>query len=62
MYNKLQHTESELSGQLRQAREALAARTTELDSLKSEWKSRENDLSAKHVQDVNEEKEKALQV
>ena len=62
LYNKLQHTESELNSQLRQAREALSSRTTELDNLKTEWTSRVNDLSSRHVKEISEEKEKAIQV
>lgn len=62
LVQKLEHTESELSQQLRQAREALAARTQELDSLKAEWTSRTSDITSRHAQQVNEEKERALQV
>ena len=59
---RLEHTERELSQQLRQAREALATRTQELDSLKAEWTTRTSDITSQHAQLITEEKEKALQV
>ena len=54
--------EADLTQQLRQAREALASRTQELDALKAEWTSKTNDMSLKHRQEVTQEREKTLQV
>lgn len=58
----LARTESDLSCQLRQAREALSSRTMELDSLKRDWASHSKDLGSQHTQALNAEREKALQV
>ena len=60
--HKLEHTESDLSQQLQQARQALSARTVELDNLKSEWASRTSEITMKHRQDMTEERERALQI
>ena len=54
--------EADLTHQLRQAREALASRTQELDALKTEWSAKTSDMSLKHRQEVTLEREKALQV
>ena len=59
---KLEHTDAELSQQLRQAREALSARTTELDSLKAEWSTKAKSMNVGHAQEITSEREKALQV
>ena len=59
---KLEHTDAELSQQLRQAREALSARTTELDSLKAEWSTKAKSMNVGHAQELTSEREKALQV
>ncbi len=62
LLNKLQHTDTELNTQLRQAREALASRTQELDSLKLEWTSRTNDLSTRHGKEIHDERDKHIKV
>ena len=58
---RLQTTEAELSCELRQTREALASRSQELDSLKSEWNVSSSDRDVKHRQELTAEREKALQ-
>ena len=60
--HKLEHTEGDLSQQLRQAREALSARTVELDNLKAEWAARTSEITIKHRQEMTEERERSLQV
>lgn len=60
--NSLEGTTTDLSGQLRSAREALAVRTRELDALRNEGGSRLAELNNKHAHVLNEEREKALQV
>ncbi|ELU04624.1 hypothetical protein CAPTEDRAFT_198072 [Capitella teleta] len=59
--DRLARTESDLSTQLRQAREALSSRTMELDALKRDWTSRSKDVSSQHMQELNAEREKSLQ-
>ena len=62
LVERLQQTEGDLSSQLRQTREALANRSQELDSLKSQWDVNSSDRDVKHRQELTSEKEKALQV
>ncbi len=62
LYSKLQHTESDLSQQLTHAQEALSARTAELDSLKADWATKVNQLTSQHAKELNDEKEKSIQV
>lgn len=60
LLQRLEHSESSLGQQLRQTREALTARSQELDSLKSEWTTRLSDLSCRHAQEMNSVREKAI--
>ena len=62
LLQRLEHSESSLGQQLRQTREALTARSQELDTLKSEWTTRLSDLSCRHAQEMNSEREKAIKV
>ena len=59
---RLEHTESDLSTQLRQTREVLANKSQELDALKSEWSANSSDKEVRHRQEMTSEREKALQV
>ena len=62
MIQRYEHTEADLTQQLRQAREALASRTQELATIKSEWTSRVTEITNRHGQEASTEKEKAFQV
>ena len=62
LLQRLDHSESSLGQQLRQAREALAARSQELDGLKAEWTNRLSDISCRHAQEMNSDREKAIKV
>ncbi|XP_071800128.1 spindle assembly abnormal protein 6 homolog [Asterias amurensis] len=58
---RLTHTETSLSGQLKETHKALSSRTHELESLRSEWSAHTESLVAKHKQELAEERQKAMQ-
>ena len=62
LLHKFEHTEAQLSSELRQTREALLVRTNELETLKNESSTQHNDLSNQHQRIINSEREKMLQV
>ncbi|KAK3784496.1 hypothetical protein RRG08_004679 [Elysia crispata] len=59
--HKFEHTASDLSRQLQDAKEQLVIKSSELDSLKLEWSSRVNDVSSKHKEELALEREKNIQ-
>lgn len=62
MVQRSEHTEADLSTQLRQAREALNSRTVELNSIKGDWTTRINELNNLHGQEMNIERDKKIQM
>uniref|UniRef100_A0A8C8DKQ7 Spindle assembly abnormal protein 6 homolog n=1 Tax=Oryzias sinensis TaxID=183150 RepID=A0A8C8DKQ7_9TELE len=58
---KLKKTEEDLSRQLSYAQQTLSDKTRELDKLRSEWTNQSSCLSSRHAQELQLEREKALQ-
>ncbi|GFO03271.1 spindle assembly abnormal protein 6-like protein [Plakobranchus ocellatus] len=58
---KFEHTSADLNQQLHEAKELLASKSAELDSLKLEWSSRVADVSSKHKEEMALEREKNIQ-
>ncbi|XP_040895983.1 spindle assembly abnormal protein 6 homolog [Toxotes jaculatrix] len=59
---KLKKTEDDLSRQLSYAQQTLSEKTKELDKLRSEWTSQSSSLSSRHCQELQVEREKALEL
>ncbi|GFS17218.1 spindle assembly abnormal protein 6-like protein [Elysia marginata] len=59
--HKFEHTSTDLGRQLQEAKDQLANKSTELDSLKLEWSSRMTDVSSKHKEELALEREKNIQ-
>ncbi|KAJ8040632.1 Spindle assembly abnormal protein 6-like [Holothuria leucospilota] len=62
LQSHLQTTESSLKRQLMQSHEVLHNRTQELEKLKSQWESQTESLTAKHQQQLAEERESATKM
>ena len=62
LLQKFQHTESNLSEQLKQTQDLLVSRSNELDHLKTDWNSRTGELTARYSSELQLEREKSLQV
>ncbi|XP_034386575.1 spindle assembly abnormal protein 6 homolog isoform X3 [Cyclopterus lumpus] len=58
---KLQKTDEDLSRQLSYAQQTLSEKTKELDKLRSEWTSQTSSLSSRHGQELQSEREKAVE-
>ncbi|XP_044218001.1 spindle assembly abnormal protein 6 homolog isoform X2 [Thunnus albacares] len=58
---KLKKTEDDLSRQLSYAQQTLSEKTKELDKLRSEWTSQSSSLSSRHSQELQSEREKAVE-
>ncbi|KAM3619006.1 uncharacterized protein V6R79_001559 [Siganus canaliculatus] len=59
---KLKKTEEDLSRQLSYAQQTLSEKTKELDKLRSEWTSQTSCLSSRHSQELQSEREKAVEL
>ncbi|XP_018557381.1 spindle assembly abnormal protein 6 homolog isoform X1 [Lates calcarifer] len=59
---KLKKTEDDLSRQLSYAQQTLSEKTKELDKLRSEWTNQTSSLSSRHSQELQLEREKAVEV
>ncbi|TMS20222.1 Spindle assembly abnormal protein 6-like protein [Larimichthys crocea] len=59
---KLKKTEDDLSRQLSYAQQTLSEKTKELDKLRSEWTSQSSCLSSRHSQELQSEREKAVEL
>ncbi|CAK6975031.1 spindle assembly abnormal protein 6 homolog [Scomber scombrus] len=59
---KLKKTEDDLSRQLSYAQQTLSEKTKELDKLRSEWTSQSSSLSSRHSQELQSEREKAVEL
>lgn len=59
---KLKKTEDDLSRQLSYAQQTLSEKTKELDKLRSEWTSQSSCLSSRHSQELQLEREKAVEL
>ncbi|XP_041791095.1 spindle assembly abnormal protein 6 homolog [Chelmon rostratus] len=59
---KLKKTEDDLSRQLSYAQQTLSEKTKELDKLRSEWTSQTSCLSSRHSQQLQSEREKAVEL
>ncbi|KAK2815995.1 hypothetical protein Q5P01_026462 [Channa striata] len=59
---KLKKTEDDLTRQLNYAQQTLSEKTKELDKLRSEWTSQSSSLSSRHSQELQSEREKALEL
>ncbi|XP_069574566.1 spindle assembly abnormal protein 6 homolog [Brachyistius frenatus] len=59
---KLKKTEEDLSRQLSYAQQTLSEKTKELDKLRSEWTNQSSSLSSRHSQELQLEREKAVEV
>uniref|UniRef100_A0A673CQL9 Spindle assembly abnormal protein 6 homolog n=1 Tax=Sphaeramia orbicularis TaxID=375764 RepID=A0A673CQL9_9TELE len=59
---KLKKTEEDLSRQLTYAQQTLSEKSKELDKLRSEWTSQTSSLSSRHSQELQSEREKALEL
>ncbi|XP_070688706.1 spindle assembly abnormal protein 6 homolog [Pempheris klunzingeri] len=59
---KLKKTEEDLSRQLNYAQQTLSEKTRELDKLRSEWTSQSSCLSSRHSQELQSEREKAVEL
>ncbi|XP_075997719.1 spindle assembly abnormal protein 6 homolog [Genypterus blacodes] len=59
---KLKKTEEDFSRQLTYAQQTLSEKTRELDKLRSEWTSQTSSLSSRHTQELQSEREKALEL
>uniref|UniRef100_UPI0037E97D5F spindle assembly abnormal protein 6 homolog n=1 Tax=Semicossyphus pulcher TaxID=241346 RepID=UPI0037E97D5F len=59
---KLKKTDDDLSRQLSYAQQTLSEKTKELDKLRSEWTSQTSCLSSRHSQELQSEREKAVQL
>lgn len=62
LMQRFEYTESDLSMQLRQARETLLSQTQELTTIKADWIAKQNEMANIHRQEMNMEKEKSLQI
>ncbi|XP_068449373.1 spindle assembly abnormal protein 6 homolog [Clinocottus analis] len=58
---KLQKTDEDLSRQLSYAQQTLSEKTKELDKLRSEWTGQTSALSSRHCQELQSEREKAVE-
>ncbi|XP_068176188.1 spindle assembly abnormal protein 6 homolog [Antennarius striatus] len=58
----LKKTEEDLSRQLNYTQQTLSEKTKELDKLRSEWTSQTSSLSSRHSQELQSEREKALEL
>nr|XP_020476501.1 spindle assembly abnormal protein 6 homolog [Monopterus albus] len=58
---KLKKTEDDLSKQLFYAQQTLSEKTKELEKLRSEWTSQTSSLSSRHSQELQSEREKAME-
>uniref|UniRef100_A0A8C4S7N3 Spindle assembly abnormal protein 6 homolog n=1 Tax=Erpetoichthys calabaricus TaxID=27687 RepID=A0A8C4S7N3_ERPCA len=58
---KLRKTEDDLSRQLSNVQQMLSEKSKDLDRLRSEWTSHKSSLSSLHSQELNSEKQKALE-
>uniref|UniRef100_A0AAQ5Z7P4 Spindle assembly abnormal protein 6 homolog n=1 Tax=Amphiprion ocellaris TaxID=80972 RepID=A0AAQ5Z7P4_AMPOC len=61
LYTKLKKTEEDLSRQLSYAQQTLCEKTKELDKLRLEWTNQTSTLSSCHSQELQLERQKALQ-
>ncbi|KAM7388806.1 hypothetical protein PAMP_024953 [Pampus punctatissimus] len=59
---QLKKTEDDLSRQLTYAQQTLSEKTKELDKLRSEWTSQSSSLSSRHSQELQSEREKAVEL
>ncbi|KAM7410664.1 hypothetical protein PAMA_001887 [Pampus argenteus] len=59
---QLKKTEDDLSRQLNYAQQTLSEKTKELDKLRSEWTSQSSSLSSRHSQELQSEREKAVEL
>ncbi|XP_053709936.1 spindle assembly abnormal protein 6 homolog [Synchiropus splendidus] len=59
---KLKKTEEDLSRQLSYAQQTLSEKTRELDKLRSEWTTQTSSLSSRHSNELQSEREKALEL
>ncbi|XP_039984570.1 spindle assembly abnormal protein 6 homolog [Xiphias gladius] len=59
---KLKKTEDDLSRQLSYAQQTLSEKTKELDKLRSEWTNQTSSLSGRHSQELQLEREKAVEL
>ncbi|XP_074524455.1 spindle assembly abnormal protein 6 homolog [Halichoeres trimaculatus] len=59
---KLKKTEDDLTRQLSYVQQTLSEKTKELDKLRSEWTSQSSCLSSRHTQELQSEREKALEL
>ncbi|GLD67683.1 spindle assembly abnormal protein 6 homolog isoform X2 [Lates japonicus] len=59
---KLKKTEDDLSRQLSYTQQTLSEKTKELDKLRSEWTNQTSSLSSRHSQELQLEREKAVEV
>ncbi|XP_044054968.1 spindle assembly abnormal protein 6 homolog isoform X2 [Siniperca chuatsi] len=59
---RLKKTEEDLSRQLSYAQQTLSEKTKELDKLRSEWTSQTSCLSSRHSQELQSEREKAIEL
>ncbi|XP_046549882.1 LOW QUALITY PROTEIN: spindle assembly abnormal protein 6 homolog [Haliotis rubra] len=62
LQQRLEHTHGDLSQRLQATQESLASKSSELESLKTEWTSRLVEVTSRHKEEMASEKERSLQI